>query len=537
MTASTNQHATPEGLRAVELAKAALAPHLEKIVPSYDPCGEVEDAAIAKSAIAILALPTTQAERAMSVNLGLAELTCEQLRTRLNQAGEHIERLEAELEAVRHATSVNAVSQSGAPRVQGIATWQERMKKFKKVDAITCAMFEEITDLRAALASRATADTTAASSSESTLGIATSVTDREVVVMAHLKEGDHTTVIYSGKHSLKDATLGTVRLPVRRATAGTTDDSSSNTVKIMRDLLYWAENNICLHEETHRGGAIWEICDACGAKWADDEGGKPASTTPAPLQAAHDWLAAHTTAGTTAAPSQSIDGPEFRALFRGLIGPDGDVWAPMVAFINAWGEQRTTAVNATSRGGAQASALAAALERLEEANDVLCGLRTREQYLSMIDGGQQDALYELDNARKAARDLLKKLATDRSSAVAPTGYLAAELPPASLVYKVEDVWAAAPADVLRALVVAEAALSDIGDADREPGDDLAWCERRAAKELPEVRAVLAAHSNSDRTHKSQHIASVVAGNLANRLEWASEVAQETTPVGTRLYSE
>lgn len=41
-----------------------------------------------------------------------------------------------------------------------------------------------------------------------------------------------------------------------------------------------------------------------------------------------------------------------------------------------------------------------------------------------------------------------------------------------------------------ALVTAEAALSDIGDADREPGDDLAWCEQRAAEALPTVRAAL-----------------------------------------------
>ena len=47
------------------------------------------------------------------------------------------------------------------------------------------------------------------------------------------------------------------------------------------------------------------------------------------------------------------------------------------------------------------------------------------------------------------------------------------------------------ADKLRsALVIAEAALADIGDADREPGDDLAWCESRAAKDLPAVRAAL-----------------------------------------------
>lgn len=42
------------------------------------------------------------------------------------------------------------------------------------------------------------------------------------------------------------------------------------------------------------------------------------------------------------------------------------------------------------------------------------------------------------------------------------------------------------------LAYAEAALADIGDADREPGDDLAWCEARAAGALPRVRAVVAA---------------------------------------------
>jgi hypothetical protein len=40
------------------------------------------------------------------------------------------------------------------------------------------------------------------------------------------------------------------------------------------------------------------------------------------------------------------------------------------------------------------------------------------------------------------------------------------------------------------LAYAEAALADIGDADREPEDDLAWCEQRAAEALPCVRAAL-----------------------------------------------
>ena len=44
---------------------------------------------------------------------------------------------------------------------------------------------------------------------------------------------------------------------------------------------------------------------------------------------------------------------------------------------------------------------------------------------------------------------------------------------------------------LDALFVAEAALADIGDADREPGDDLNWCEARAALALALPRKVIA----------------------------------------------
>lgn len=49
----------------------------------------------------------------------------------------------------------------------------------------------------------------------------------------------------------------------------------------------------------------------------------------------------------------------------------------------------------------------------------------------------------------------------------------------------------------RALETAEAALADIGDADREPGDDVAWCESRAAQALPEVRQAIAHIQSND----------------------------------------
>lgn len=47
------------------------------------------------------------------------------------------------------------------------------------------------------------------------------------------------------------------------------------------ELLAYAERKTCLHEETHRGGTLWTICDSCGMKWADDKGGL------SPL--AHEW--------------------------------------------------------------------------------------------------------------------------------------------------------------------------------------------------------------------------------------------------------
>lgn len=60
----------------------------------------------------------------------------------------------------------------------------------------------------------------------------------------------------------------------------------------LRDLLSHAELNTCLHEDTYRGGAIWTICRGCGAKWADDRGGMPASAKeyPKPIKNAQDIL-------------------------------------------------------------------------------------------------------------------------------------------------------------------------------------------------------------------------------------------------------
>jgi hypothetical protein len=51
-------------------------------------------------------------------------------------------------------------------------------------------------------------------------------------------------------------------------------------------LLIRDTQNTCPHENTHRAGAQWEICDDCGTRWADDMGGKPAWEDP------QEWVAA-----------------------------------------------------------------------------------------------------------------------------------------------------------------------------------------------------------------------------------------------------
>ena len=70
---------------------------------------------------------------------------------------------------------------------------------------------------------------------------------------------------------------------------------------LIRELVEHIERNTCTHEETHRGGAIWEICDACGAKWADDEGGRPEFKWPAVVEKARAILALRPTQVNTLA--------------------------------------------------------------------------------------------------------------------------------------------------------------------------------------------------------------------------------------------
>ena len=59
-----------------------------------------------------------------------------------------------------------------------------------------------------------------------------------------------------------------------------------SVVKTVPALISLASRQVCSHDETYRGGTIWEICSMCGAKWADDEGGKPDFVEPAEITAA-----------------------------------------------------------------------------------------------------------------------------------------------------------------------------------------------------------------------------------------------------------
>lgn len=60
----------------------------------------------------------------------------------------------------------------------------------------------------------------------------------------------------------------------------------------LKGVTAYAELQVCEHESTHRGGTIWEICDDCGAKWADDRGGKKKFEPPVAIKNAREAIAA-----------------------------------------------------------------------------------------------------------------------------------------------------------------------------------------------------------------------------------------------------
>jgi hypothetical protein len=63
-----------------------------------------------------------------------------------------------------------------------------------------------------------------------------------------------------------------------------TPTTTSNIMAVLNSVTEYAARNCCLHEETYRGGTIWEICSMCGMKWADDEGGMPTNAREYPKE-------------------------------------------------------------------------------------------------------------------------------------------------------------------------------------------------------------------------------------------------------------
>lgn len=105
---------------------------------------------------------------------------------------------------------------------------------------------------------------------------------------------------------------------------------------IIRALLDHIERNTCEHHETYRGGLIWEICAACGAKFADDEGGMPEFKWPEPVERARAFLLAAPT--TQPATQPAVEQGE----------PFGDMLAQIAAeFRSMTPEQRKQALDAS----------------------------------------------------------------------------------------------------------------------------------------------------------------------------------------------
>ena len=74
-------------------------------------------------------------------------------------------------------------------------------------------------------------------------------------------------------------------------------DIAEGLLRALAGVIGLVENGTCFHAETYRGGLIWTICQDCGAKWADDEGGFNAPKAPIELIEAQEAIRAAKEAG------------------------------------------------------------------------------------------------------------------------------------------------------------------------------------------------------------------------------------------------
>lgn len=87
-------------------------------------------------------------------------------------------------------------------------------------------------------------------------------------------------------------TAEAMRENYKKAKAALASQPSGDMRAAFEELLAFAESQICTHDNTYRGGVLWEICEDCGRKWADDEGGKPKFEWPKAIVEARKALAA-----------------------------------------------------------------------------------------------------------------------------------------------------------------------------------------------------------------------------------------------------
>jgi hypothetical protein len=86
------------------------------------------------------------------------------------------------------------------------------------------------------------------------------------------------------------------------------DEALRKALEALEKLFKCDQRNTCQHEETYRSGAIWEICEGCSMKWADDRGGKPKWKNPPEWDLAHTAIAAINQA-LAAQPAPTVQEP------------------------------------------------------------------------------------------------------------------------------------------------------------------------------------------------------------------------------------
>ncbi len=118
-------------------------------------------------------------------------------------------------------------------------------------------------------------------------------------------------------------------------------DLAEKLAEATQELLKCAEQQECHHEETHRGGVLWTICNNCDRKWADDDGGFQPYVEPVEITAAREALDAFVSSGKqeTQETCTDRDCPGESACGK----PESDCGAPAIGNTTAEAERETLA--------------------------------------------------------------------------------------------------------------------------------------------------------------------------------------------------